>query len=63
MRTNRYKSDEFALIGVYCILVYTFIMHIFRAVAIFGYVDFKFYLKKVGRKISLHTWFIYYKHL
>jgi len=46
MRTNRSKSDEFALIGVY-----SFIIYIFRAVAVFHYVDFKFCLKEAGTKI------------
>jgi len=30
----------------------------FRAVAIFGYADFKFYLMNVGKNIKLQTWFV-----
>jgi len=50
--TNRSKSVEFAMFGV----VHSFVT--FSAVAIFGYADFKIYLKKVSTKINLHTWII-----
>jgi len=54
IRTNRAKSDEFALIGVYTL----FHVYFFCVLVVFGCVDLKFYLKKVGTKIKLHARFI-----
>jgi len=47
----RVQSDEFALIDVFTFIKVVF----FRAVAIFGNVDFKLYLMKVSIKMNLHT--------
>jgi len=54
MQNNHAKRVEFALIVLFTLIM----LYFFHAVAIFGYIDFTFYLKEVGTKVNLHMWFI-----
>jgi len=50
--TTNHKKKLIALLVVYNFLL----LYFFRAVALFGYADHKFYLKKVGFTTLLRGW-------
>jgi len=54
IRTNRAKSEEFALTGVY-----TFSMLYFFRVVTIWFRSVQICLKEIGTKINLHTWFAF----